>query len=268
MLRNKGLEEKTVSGQLLLIDALNLIRRIYAVDSNQNKYSEQQMITTCCQRVAQACKKLLRVTNATHAIAVFDGNKSWRYHFYPQYKNSRAPMPTLLKENLTQFISAIEQIGVVVFAPDNDEADDIIATLAHKAALHGVSSTIVSTDKGFLPALSENIHIYDYFKKEYIERNAILERFAVEQDRLIDFWALAGDKTNDIPGIKGIGLKTAQEVIRKHQNIADAISDETISQALRNKLDAGMQDYIISKQLVSLRTDIHLGFSLKQLRLC
>jgi protein Xni len=257
-----------VSGQLLLIDALNLIRRIYAVDSIQNKYSEQQMISTCCQRVAHACQKLLRVTHATHAIAVFDGDRSWRYHFYPQYKNSRAPMPALLKENLAQFKEAIEQIGVVVFAPENDEADDIIATLAYKAASHGVSNTIISTDKGFLPALNEKIHIYDYFKKEYIEKNTIMERFSIEQDRLIDLWALAGDKTNDIPGIKGIGLKTAQEIISKHHNIANAVYDETISQAVRNKLDAGMQDYIISKHLVSLRTDINLGFSLKQLRLC
>lgn len=177
-------------------------------------------------------------------------------------------MPALLKENLAQFKEAIEQIGIVVFAPENDEADDVIATLAHKAASHGVLNTIVSTDKGFLPALNEKIHIYDYFKKEYIEKNTIMERFSVEQDRLIDFWALAGDKTNDIPGIKGIGLKTAQEIISKHQHIANAVSDDTISQAVRNKLDAGMQDYIISKQLVSLRTDINLGFSLKQLRLC
>ena len=113
---------------LLLIDALNLIRRIYAVDANQTHHSEEQMLKASCARVAHACKKLLQSTNATHAIAVFDGDKSWRYHFYNQYKHSRAPMPDTLKNALHYFKEAIDQTGIVVFDPLNDEADDIIAT--------------------------------------------------------------------------------------------------------------------------------------------
>ncbi len=77
--------------QLLLIDALNLIRRIYAVDSNQSHHSEEHMIKASCARVAHACKKLLSQCNATHAIAVFDGDKSWRYHYYAAYKSTRSP---------------------------------------------------------------------------------------------------------------------------------------------------------------------------------
>jgi len=256
-----------VSGQLLLIDALNLIRRIYAVDSNQNKGSDEQMINTCCARVAHACEKLIKITQATHAIAVFDGDKSWRYHFYAAYKSSRAPMPTTLKNSLDKFKQAIEKTGIVVFVPVNDEADDIIATLAHKMAVNQLHCTIVSTDKGFLPSLSRYINVYDYFKKEYVDQTAIEQRFAVEQSRLIDFWAMAGDKTNDIPGIKGIGTKTAIEIINKHTDITQAVEDESLSPAVRKKLATGMADYVTSKHLVGLRTDINLGFSLKQLRL-
>ncbi|KPH95879.1 protein Xni [Pseudoalteromonas porphyrae] len=256
-----------MSGQLLLIDALNLIRRIYAVDSNQNKGCDEQMIITCCARVAHACEKLLKITQATHAIAVFDGDKSWRYHYYKQYKSSRAPMPETLRNSLAKFKHAIEQTGIIVFAPVNDEADDIIATLAHKMAKNQLHSTIVSTDKGFLPSLNNYISVYDYFKKEYLDLNSIHQRFGVEQARLIDFWAMAGDKTNDIPGIKGVGTKTAQDVIAKHADITLAANDESLSPGTRKKLASGMEDYIISKNLVSLRTDINLGFSLKQLRL-
>ncbi|MFK3871810.1 flap endonuclease Xni [Pseudoalteromonas rhizosphaerae] len=256
-----------MSGQLLLIDALNLIRRIYAVDSNQNKGSDEQMINTCCARVAHACEKLIKITQATHAIAVFDGDKSWRYHYYAQYKSSRAPMPETLKNSLDKFKQAIEQTGIVVFAPVNDEADDIIATLADKMAQNQLHSTIISTDKGFLPSLNNYINVYDYFKKEYLDHHSIVQRFGVEQARLIDFWAMAGDKTNDIPGIKGIGTKTAQEIISKHADITLAVEDETLSTAVRKKLATGMADYITSKHLVGLRTDINLGFSLKQLRL-
>ena len=252
---------------LLLIDALNLIRRIYAVDVNQKHHSDEQMIQTCSARVAHACKKLLNTTNATHAIAVFDGDRSWRYHFYKDYKHSRAPMPQTLKDALLHFKNAIEETGIVVFEPINDEADDIIATLASKAASNNISNTVVSTDKGFLPHLGDYITVYDYFKKQYLDKISIKERFGVEQTKLIDFWALAGDKTNDIPGIKGIGTKSAQQLINNYESIEHALEDESLSPSIHKKLDAGMDMYVISKQLVSLRTDINLGFSLKQLRL-
>ncbi len=256
-----------MSTQLLLIDALNLIRRIYAVDSNQSHHSEEHMIKASCARVAHACKKLRAQCNATHGVAVFDGDRSWRYHYFKDYKSSRAPMPDLLKKNLALFKQAIEQTGIVVFSPDNDEADDIIATLAYKAASNKVPSTIVSTDKGFLPFLSEYVSVFDYFKKHFISQDDIHTRFSVPQHRLIDFWALAGDKTNDIPGVKGIGNKSAQQLINQYNVIDDAIGDETLNATLKRKLIAEMDLFIISKNLVTLRTDINLGFSLKQLRL-
>ncbi|EAW27211.1 exonuclease IX [Alteromonadales bacterium TW-7] len=252
---------------LLLIDALNLIRRIYAVDANQKHSNEKQLVLTCSERVAQACKKMLRITDATHAIAVFDGDKSWRYHFYEHYKHSRAPMPETLKSALHHFKSAIEETGIVVFEPINDEADDIIATLACKAADNKITSTIVSTDKGFLPYLNSEIHIYDYFKRQHLDEPAIHERFGVDKNRLVDFWALAGDKTNDIPGVKGVGIKSAQQLVNNYTSINEALSDELLNSGLRKKLETNMDMYVISKQLVSLRTDINLGFSLKQLRL-
>ena len=225
---------------LLLIDALNLIRRIYAVDANQKHHSDEQMIQTCCARVAHACKKLLDTSNATHAIAVFDGDKSWRYHFYKDYKHSRAPMPQVLKDALLHFKAAIEETGIVVFEPINDEADDIIATLAFKASNNQITSTVVSTDKGFLPYIGPYITVYDY---------------------------LAGDKTNDIPGVKGIGTKSAQQIVNNYNSIEQAAEDESLSPSIKAKLAANMDMYVISKHLVSLRTDINLGFSLKQLRL-
>ena len=252
---------------LLLIDALNLIRRIYAVDANQHHQNDEQMIKGCCERVASACKKLLNNSSPSHAVAVFDGDKSWRYHFYKKYKHSREPMPNTLKAALPHFKAAIEQTGISVFEPVNDEADDIIATLAHKASKNGIKNTIVSTDKGFLPSLSDNIVIYNYFKKEYLDGQSIIERFGVNQSRLTDFWALAGDKTNDIPGVKGIGIKSAQQLVSNYESIEHALDDDALSTSIRNKLTQGMDMYIISKQLVSLRIDIHLGFSLKQLRL-
>ncbi|NOU50308.1 flap endonuclease Xni [Pseudoalteromonas sp. JBTF-M23] len=252
--------------KLVLIDALNLIRRIYAVDEQQTHRSESQMILSCKSRVSHATKKLLDMTQASHAVAVFDGEKSWRYHFYDKYKHSRKPMPEQLAKNLQTISEAFVEQGVTVYTPEQDEADDVIATLATKASSAGIASIIISTDKGFYPLLGNNIEIYDYFKRDWLTDKSILERFGVNKDQLVDFWALAGDKTNDIPGVVGIGQKSAIQLVTDYQNVAAAIEDANCKASIKTKLIKGMDDYIISKQLVTLRNDIYLGFNLKQLR--
>ncbi|CAH9065201.1 Flap endonuclease Xni [Pseudoalteromonas holothuriae] len=256
-----------MKAKIVLIDALNLIRRIYAVDEQQNHRSAQQTLISCKSRVSHATKKLLSLTDASHAIAVFDGQKSWRYHFYAKYKHSRKPMPEQLANNLEFISQAFVEQGITVYKPEQDEADDVIATLACKASDAAVQSVIVSTDKGFYPLLSNNITIYDYFKRDWLTDNYIIERFGVNKHQLIDFWALAGDKTNDIPGVAGIGQKSACQLINGYRDIAVAIDDPNCKPAIKKKLTIGMDDYVISKQLVTLRKDIHLGFNMKQLRL-
>ncbi|WP_105169571.1 flap endonuclease Xni [Pseudoalteromonas sp. T1lg23B] len=253
--------------KLVLIDALNLIRRIYAVDEQHSHRSEKQTVLSCKSRVSHATRKLLKLTQATHAIAVFDGQKSWRYHYYDKYKHSRKPMPQLLSDNLDMIAEAFGDHGVTVYKPTQDEADDIIATLASKAKKAKVQSVIVSTDKGFMPLLDTKIEIYDYFKRHWLCDRDIEERFNVSKHQLVDFWALSGDKTNDIPGVQGIGQKSAAQLVNQYPQISAALEDPECKKALKNKLLAGMEDYVISKHLVTLRTDIHLGFNMKQLRL-
>ncbi|PCK30487.1 flap endonuclease Xni [Pseudoalteromonas piscicida] len=251
---------------LLLIDALNLIRRIYAVNEPKEIKQHEAHIKACCQRVEQAARSLLRKTAATHAVAVFDGDKSWRYHFYPNYKMNRQPMPERLSHSLELFSQAFASAGVKSFNPAHDEADDIIATLASKAANANVNTTIVSTDKGFLPLISDTITVYDYFKKSVISTEDIKSRFSVTQNKLELFWALSGDKTNDIPGVAGIGVKTAQELLSKHDSFDEMLEDQTLKPSVNAKLKAGAENYITSLALVTLRKDIEIGFSLKDIR--
>jgi protein Xni len=252
---------------LVLIDALNLIRRIFAVDLQHAHHSEQQIISSCKARVKHATQKIIQHTKPSHIIAIFDGNKSWRYHYYKQYKHSRKPMPNLLFDNLKVISEAFSELGITVYHPEQDEADDIIATLADKAQNSNLPSTIISTDKGFYPLISYYIGIFDYFKKSWITEDEIQTRFGVSKASLIELWALAGDKTNDIPGVAGVGHKSAIQLIKEHGNVDSAMSNMQIKPALKSKITNGMDNYIISKNLVTLRTDIHLGFNLNQIRL-
>ncbi|MBQ4810646.1 flap endonuclease Xni [Pseudoalteromonas luteoviolacea] len=252
---------------LLLIDALNLIRRIYAVDCEQPGLTDEQIIKSCLHRVKNATRKLLKTTQATHAIAVFDGERSWRYHLYADYKANRKPMPEALKINLEIVSQGFNENGVKAYFPQQDEADDIIATLAFKSAQHNVHATIVSTDKGFLPMLDNNIQVYDYFKQQYINDDEVESKFTITKDKLHDFWGLMGDKTNDIPGVKGIGKKTALEILSQYGTVENAVQSPTLKDSVRKKLEADMDNFVLSKVLVALRTDIEMGFKLSQLRL-
>ncbi|MEI5638014.1 MULTISPECIES: flap endonuclease Xni [unclassified Pseudoalteromonas] len=253
--------------RLLLIDALNLIRRIYAVHEPKSATEQEVHLKACCLRVEKAVRSLLNKMAASHAVAVFDGERSWRYEFYPNYKMNRQPMPETLKNNLDKFMAAFAAAGVSSFSPDNDEADDVIATLASKAAEAGIAATVVSTDKGFLPLLSEQISVYDHFKKSFITSEDVKSRFSVSKEKLTLFWALSGDRTNDIPGVSGIGIKTAKELLARFNDYDAMLSAEQLTESQRGKLQAGGNDFVVSLALVTLRQDIELGFSLKDLRI-
>ncbi|MBQ4835112.1 MULTISPECIES: flap endonuclease Xni [Pseudoalteromonas] len=253
--------------QLLLIDALNLIRRIYAVDCEQSGLTDEQIIQSCYQRVKNATRKLLKTSQASHAIAVFDGDKSWRYHLYAQYKATRKPMPQQLKDNLEIVARGFTEQNVKAYFPVQDEADDILATLAYKASNHGVASTIVSTDKGFLPLIGEHINVYDYFKQQVISSDDVKSKFSLDKNQLHDFWGLMGDKTNDIPGVKGVGKKTAVDVLSQFSSVENALNSPSLHGTIRKKIETDIDNFILSKALVALRTDIEVGFTLKELRL-
>ena len=118
--------------------------------------------------------------------------------------------------------------------------------------------------------LSEYVAVYDYFKSTYIDIADVKNKFSVAHHQLIDYWALNGDKTNDIPGVAGIGKQGAINLLTHYVNVESALQCSSPPNELKrvmNKLNNNREEYIRAKLLVNLRQDIHLGFSLKALRL-
>lgn len=249
----------------VLIDALNLIRRIWAVCESQSSHDEAQLLRLALTRTEQALNKLLQQFSPHYCISVFDGQSSWRHEYYPQYKHSRKPMPALLQTHLATFAQQMKSQGVTSYCATHDEADDIIATLAHKAQQHQLNCIIVSTDKGYLPLLAQGIQVYDYFAKAQRSDAQVKEKYAVPAALLWQFFALVGDATNDIVGVKGIGKKTAAQLLNEHQSVALALKNDPTGKT-QQRLSQHLADYTRALQLVSLRTDIDVGISLKQLR--
>jgi len=269
-----------VSAHLVLIDALNLIRRIYAVqerpfvqskhqlDGELSEKTQQQVLFNTQRACVKALDNILKHQQASHALAVFDSQKPcWRYALYPDYKKGRKKMPSYLAEQLPNIQDAFLELGVDSLISEEDEADDLIATLATKMALHGQHATIISTDKGFLSLLSPHIHIYDYFNRRYLNEEYVKDKFDIKPAQLIDLWTLTGDNTNKIPGVAGIGQITAANLLNEHGSITAILQSESIKSAVQEKLNGSEEQMILSKKLLTLKQNIPLGFNLKDIRL-
>ena len=176
-------------------------------------------------------------------------------------------MPEHLAAKLSDIQDALLSKGIDSIEPEEDEADDVIATLAIKVALRNQKVTIVSTDKCFLSLINENIQVYDYFNRRFLDDNYIEQKFSVKSNQLIDLWALTGDSTNKIPGVAGIGQITAAELIKDYGSVNAILAADKIKSSVKQKLDQGKDMLKLSHQLLTLKQNIPLGFNLKDIRL-
>ncbi|NQY87801.1 MAG: flap endonuclease Xni [Colwellia sp.] len=269
-----------MAAHLVLIDALNLIRRIYAVQERpfvQNKIqlnnelakkTQEQVLFNTQKACTKALDKILQHQQASHALAVFDSQQPcWRYKLYADYKKGRKKMPSHLADELPAIQDAFLQLGVDSLVSEEDEADDLIATLATKMALHGQHVTIVSTDKGFLSLLSPTVHIYDYFNRRYLDQQHVKDKFDIKPAQLIDLWTLTGDSTNKIPGVAGIGQITAASLLNQYGSLSAILKSNEIKPTIKEKLNNSTEQIALSRKLLTLKKNIPLGFNLKDLRL-
>jgi len=264
-----------MSVHVVLIDALNLIRRIYAVQERpfllNNELAEntkQQVLFNTQNACTQALAKIIELQQPTHALAVFDSHKPcWRYTLYPDYKKGRKKMPQHLAKKLGDMQDAFMLQHVDSLVSEEDEADDLIATLAIKVALRGQKVTIISTDKCFLSLLNQNIEVFDYFNRRYLDREFVKDKFDVKPEQLMDLWTLMGDSTNKIPGVAGVGQVTASTLLNQYGSLNTVLRATDLKASLHKKLQQHGEQIELSKQLLQLKQDIPLGFNLKDIRL-
>lgn len=261
---------------LLLIDALNLIRRLYAVQ--ERPYlplpdqvadgTRQQIISNTQTMLTQALQRLRQDLDPSHALLVFDGRDSqWRQQRCPEYKANRKPMPAILAAALPALEHAAQQYGFHCFVDNKLEADDVIASIASKLCQHQQQVTIVSTDKGFLPLLNQGISIYDPFARQHLNRDYVQHKFGVAPEQLVRLWSLTGDSTNNIAGVAGVGPKTALELMALGETLTDALAHPDCPKKLRDKILSQKELIITYMQVLSLQTTLELGLNLQALRL-
>ena len=257
-----------MSASLLIIDAMNLIRRIYAVQEKQNAKQEFALSATN-NTACNALQKMLRAHQPTHVICVFDSHQeSWRHQLLPEYKQGRKPIPPALKAYLPTIQDAFYEMGIESLVTEQDEADDLIATLAYKITDRQQRCIIVSTDKGFYQLLNAYTSIYDYFQSLHMDSYYVEHKLGLKINQLTDYWAITGISSSHIKGVEGVGNKGALALLQQYQSLdamlAHPQADPVDKRLL--KVQENHHNALLSKQLVSLKTQIELGFNLKDLR--
>ena len=168
--------------------------------------------------------KLLRETKAsespTHIAVVFDASReSFRNEIYEAYKANRPPPPDELIPQFPLIRDAVKAFNVACVEQEGFEADDLIATYAREVVDAGGDVTIVSSDKDLMQLLRPGVVMLDAMKAKKLGREEVMEKFGVPPDKVVDVQALAGDSTDNVPGVPGIGVKTAAELINEYGDL-------------------------------------------------
>ena len=198
--------------------------------------------------------KLLASLNVSHIAVVFDsGSKTFRNEIFPDYKANRPPCPEDLIPQFSIVRESAEALNIAILEQVGFEADDIIATIAKKSAKAGFEVVIVSSDKDLMQLIDENISMFDAMKNKSISFNEVHEKFSVEPDKVLEVLSLIGDASDNVPGVRGIGPKTASELINQFENIENLYEnlDKIKQEKRRAMLVENKDNAFLSKKLIN-----------------
>jgi DNA polymerase-1 len=252
---------------LVLVDGSSyLYRAFHALPPLSTKSGEP---TNAVLGVVNMLYKLLDERKPTHMAVVFDApGKTFRSELYSEYKANRPPMPDELKMQVGPLLEAVEAMGIPLLRIEGVEADDVIGTLARQAAAAGYSTVISTGDKDLAQLVDEDITLVNTMDNTTLDRAGVERKFGVTPEQITDYLALVGDSIDNIPGIAGVGPKTAAKWLQQFRDLetlkarAGEVSGK-IGERLRESLGA----LDLSRELATIRCDVELPITLDDLTL-
>ncbi|MBN2801448.1 MAG: hypothetical protein JXX28_20065 [Deltaproteobacteria bacterium] len=214
--------------------------------------------------VCQALTRSVREHLPPLVAVVFDtGKPSFRSALYPDYKGNRALPPDALLPQFDLTRQAVAALGLPIFAVDGFEADDLMATLTARARRRGHQVVLHANDKDILQLVGPGVSVEDPRTHERLDDAGVIAKMGVRPDQIVDFLALTGDAVDNLPGVKGVGAKSAQALLAEFDHLEDLYGGlERVlylkvrgARALQNKLAEGKEQAYLTRELVLLRRD-------------
>lgn len=253
--------------KLYLVDVSSMFfRAFYAIPPLR---TSSGLPTNALYGFLAMCIKLIRENRPDYLVFCFDRKEpSFRSELYEEYKANRTEMPEDLVPQLPYIRQITEKLGVLAIDREGFEADDIIGTLAMFGAKENLDVSIVSGDKDFAQLVNERITLYDTMKDVRMNPAGVAEKWGVEPKQMIDYLAIVGDTSDNIPGVRGVGPKGAQKLLAEYKTL-DGIYEhinEIKSESLRSKLLESKEAAYLAQKLVTIVTDVKLDLKLEDMR--
>ncbi len=258
--------------KLFLLDGMALIYRSFFAFSNNHRYNSKGLNTSAMFGFTLTLLDVLQKEKPSHIAVVFDTDKpTERHEIFPEYKAQRESMPEDLSISIPYIFKIIEAFNIPVITLDGYEADDIIGTLAWEASEKGFETYMMTPDKDFAQLVRPNVFIYKPARQgngaEVLDVAKVLEKWEVKNPlQVIDILALWGDAVDNIPGIPGIGEKTAKKLIAIYDSVENLIANAAdLKGAQKEKVIAFAEQGLLSKKLATIITNVPVSFDEKAL---
>jgi DNA polymerase-1 len=207
--------------------------------------------------------------NPDFAAFVIDApGRTFRDDLYPAYKATRAPMPDDLRSQVAPMLAIVEALGFPILNVPGVEADDVIGTLAQRAAADGIDVEVSTSDKDFAQLVGPRVTLVNTMTRSSLDRAGVVEKFGVPPERIIDYLALMGDSIDNIPGVAKCGPKTAAKWLNQYGTLDDVIARaHEVGGKIGENLRAALEQLPLSRQLATIRTDVDLEYGPRDLLL-
>lgn len=251
----------------LIIDGSNFLFRAYHALPPLTTRSGRP--TGAIRGVITMFQKLLDSFDPAYVAVTFDAkSKSFRSDIYADYKAHRPPMPDDLREQIAPLMDVVDLMGLPRLIIDGIEADDVIATLSIEAKQKGFNVIIASSDKDLAQLVDDQIKMYDGMKNQMLDREGVFEKHGVYPESIRDYLTLMGDKADNIPGVEGVGPKTAAKWITEYQSLDGILANaEQIKGKVGERLRNSFEQIELSKKLTTLVMDAELPYKVEELEL-
>lgn len=250
---------------LVLIDGSSyLYRAFHALPPLTNSQGEP---TGALHGVLTMIQKLLREEQPAHVAVVFDApGKTFRDELYAEYKANRPPMPDDLRSQVQPILDAVAAMGLPLLRVEGVEADDVIGTLCKQAVSNGLTVLVSTGDKDLAQLVNDKVTLINTMNDSRMDRDGVKAKFDVYPEQIVDYLALVGDTSDNIPGVPMVGAKTAAKWLNQYAS-ADSIveNSEEIKGKVGDSLRNSVEQLRLSQDLATIRSDLDLGIGISDL---
>ena len=261
--------------RLFIIDGYAILYRAHFALIRNPLITSYGLHTSALYGFLNQIFKLIKSESPEYLVCAFDSKeKTFRHDMYHDYKANRPPMPDELQNQLPHLWEVLEIMNIPILKKPGFEADDIIGTIAVDADKKGLQTYIVSGDKDFMQLINKNIFMYSpgtrksptpiIYTPEKVE-----EKWGLPPNKIIDLLGLMGDSADNIPGVDGVGEKTAVKLLKKYGSLESALenADNITNKRVHNGLKDGSKNAILSKELATILTDVELNSDIEDFKI-